>query len=55
MRDHIYCCHKVSKTCAAHPEHGTVHFNNVVNITISSDSTTPQEKQNGRDKKWSER
>ena len=37
------------KELAAYPEQNTLHFNNIANITIHSDSITPQNKQNERE------
>ena len=47
MREHIDSCHKESKICAAYPEYSTAYFNKVENITIDSDSITPQKKKMG--------
>ena len=38
-----------SEIRASYPEQSTAHYNNVANITIGSDSTTPQKKKNGRE------
>ena len=39
----------VKKECEAYPENNTLHSENVANITINSDSVTPQKKKNGRE------
>ena len=49
MREHIDSCHKYSKSSAAYPENGTANFNNVANITVDSDSITPQKKKNEKE------
>ena len=40
--------YSVKKYRAAYMEQNTLHFKNVTNISIDSDSITPQKKQNGR-------
>ena len=37
----------VKKERAEYPEHNTLHFENVANITADSDIITPHKKQNG--------
>ena len=49
LQTYIDGCHKESERCAAYPEQSTAHFNNVVNITVDSDSITPQKGKNGRE------
>ena len=49
MQEHIDNFYKGSESCAAHQEHVTTHFNNVANITINSDSITPQKKMGERE------
>ena len=48
LRTHIDSCHKESEIGAVYPENNTAHFNKVTNITVDSDSITPQKKQNER-------
>ena len=45
MRNYIDKCNKESEKYAAYPEQSTIHFENVVNITVDSDCVITQEKQ----------
>ena len=47
MQTYIDSCKKESEKHAAYPEQSNVHFENVANITVDSDSITQREKQNG--------
>ena len=47
MQTYIDSYKKESEKCAAYPEHSTVHFEYIANITVDSDSVISQEKQNG--------
>ena len=47
MRENIDSCHKESESRTEYPEQNTSHFNNVANITVNSNSVTPQKKKNG--------
>ena len=49
MQEHIDNCHKKSESRVAYPEHSTAHLNNVANITVDSDGTTPRKKHNRRE------
>ena len=42
IQEHIDSFHKEPESRAAYPEHGNAHINNVANITVDSDGTTPQ-------------
>ena len=42
--------HKESERHTAYPEQRTVHFENVANITVDSDSVFTKNKKNGSDK-----
>ena len=47
MQTYIDSCKKESEKHAAYPEQSNVHFENVANITVDSDSITPREKKTG--------
>ena len=49
LRTYIDSCHKESEIHAVYPQHITVHFENVANITVDSGIVTPQKKKNGRE------
>ena len=46
MWENIDSCHKESKKHGAYMEQSTVHFEDIVNITVDSSSVILQEKQN---------
>ena len=52
--NYIDSCHKESERRAGYPEQINVHFNNVANITVDSDSITSQKKQYGREEYFPE-
>ena len=47
MQTYIASCHKESEGHAAYTEYNTTNFHKVANITVDSDSITPQKKQSG--------
>ena len=49
LQTYIDSCHKESEIRAAYPEQSNAHLNNIVNITVNSDSITPHKKKNGRE------
>ena len=47
IQNYIDSCHKYSEIRAEYPEQSTAHFENVVNITVLSDSVIPHKKKMG--------
>ena len=46
MQNYIDSCHRESEKRAAYPENSTANFENILSITVDSDSSIRQEKQN---------